>query len=767
MAMNCRRFGRVLTVLGVVWISTSISLFAQTSRALLVGINHYERSKPGGGREIRNLKGCLNDVEAMRQLLETKFHFKSENIRTLTDATDVKPTRQAITDGIGRLIAESSPGDVALFYYSGHGSLAKNAKSGELNQTIVPADYDRAEDIRDKEFVWLFNDALDKGIILTGIFDSCYSGGITRGFSPDADLGKSAPSFMSDASYPDDPRGKPEERKDKKERGILVLKATQDVEIARETSDEEAPQGCKARGAFSLALTRILATVPENERASWIFNRLPSTIYTNGNFQIPVFTGTAERMAAPLFGFGTASVSQGTRVATLQVNGDTVEIHGGSALGLATGCELKMEEDRGQSPVRIRVTEVKDLARSTATVIAGSAAAVKSGSMFLVDKWTYSGASGALKAWWPRSSPTLQEIADVRIEMNKLKDSQQIVWIEDPTENSPDWLISHNGRSWALKKGAGLAAELKRPFQAQEILDTAQKLGRRPKIFVAVPAPLEIAGKLALGSGTANDALIRTEKEGEADYALVGHFADDGIQVAWMAQNRVKDQIQTPLPVRSEWRPVNSSAESMGTALTALEEDAQKLMRVKGWLSLQSMNEDASPFPYHLGFKNVKTEKVTSGNEPLVGGEIYNLVLVRDKNIVESALKNRRLYVFAIDSWGKGSLLYPGYGEVGNSLDRLATGGDIVLKDETAPFTIGTPYGYDAYFLLTSEEPLGDLSILDFGGVRTRGAKGGESSLNPLARLLQRVGSASRGEPLAAPSHWTIDHVGVKSVPAK
>jgi hypothetical protein len=782
--MNNRSFGRILTVIGVISISASMGLIGETRRALLIGINKYvsERSASSTGKNVsylgedRNwvdLKGCINDALAMKELLEKKFHFKPENITVLSDVDRVKPTGQAIIDGIKRLIADSTKGDVALFYYSGHGSQFISLENGEekrRDETIVPSDsIDGAKDIRDKDFARLFNGALDKGIILTAIFDSCHSGSICRGFSfRSSDKGRSIlPVQGKDPEPPEAGKGlKPEERMDLKERGILVLTAAQDNETAWETSDEEAREGSRARGAFSLALTRILATVPENEPASRIFNRLPSALNTNGNIQIPVFSGTKERMAAPLFGVGSAGASRGIRVAALKVNGQSVVLHGGSAVGIADGCELKMEAAQGQPFVRIRVTEVNNLAQSTATVIAGPAAAVKPGSIFLVDKWTYSNASGALKVWWPRSSPTLQEIEAVRSRITALKNSGQIVWVEDPTEDDPDWIVSHDGRSWALieKAGRGVVA-LKQPLETQEILDAARKSGRRPKVFVAVPAPAELVGKLALGSGTANDALIRTEKGGEADYALIGRITGDGIQVAWMAQNRIKDMDESSLPLRSDWRAVSTSAEALRVLSASLEEDAQNLQIIKGWLNLRPKDDADSSLPYHLAFKNIKSGRLTTG--PVQGDESYNAVLVRDDAAADSFSDDRRIYVFVIDSWGEGTLLYPRLGENGNTLSRLKTGGDIVLKDDTVPFTIGEPYGYDTYYILTSDQPLGDLTSLSFKGVRTRGPES-KGIDNPLARLLKRVGSATRGDnPSVAPPHWTIDHIVVKSVPAK
>ena len=86
------------------------------------------------------------------------------------------------------LVEQPQKGDTVVLYVAGHGSLRVNSKSNKqtfdlggkptpLDNTIVPADaYLGTEDIRDREMARIFNKALDKGIHLTAIFDTCHSG---------------------------------------------------------------------------------------------------------------------------------------------------------------------------------------------------------------------------------------------------------------------------------------------------------------------------------------------------------------------------------------------------------------------------------------------------------------------------------------------------------------------------------------------------------------------------------------------------------------
>ena len=88
------------------------------NKALLVGINAYPNCP---------LRGCVNDITDMANLLVTKFGFKPEEIRLLTDA---RATTSAILERI-KWLAGSQPGDRVFFHYSGHGAQypARNDKS--------------------------------------------------------------------------------------------------------------------------------------------------------------------------------------------------------------------------------------------------------------------------------------------------------------------------------------------------------------------------------------------------------------------------------------------------------------------------------------------------------------------------------------------------------------------------------------------------------------------------------------------------------------
>jgi hypothetical protein len=247
---------------------------AQTNRALLIGINTYQpagtqAAHPAGctyGRcelgAFENLEGAVNDAQAMADLLTSpKFGFPADKVVLLTNpgaphprpGVTVLPAEQTSRDGIlaamqKYLVDLPQRGDTVVFYDASHGSLRVNSKGNKLtvlvngnylhaDSTLVPADaYKGGFDVRDREITRIFNAALDKGIHLTAIFDSCHSGGISRGIGPKYHERSLAFDPRDIAEAPDllpngQPRPVPTERADNP---ALVLSAAQQDQTAKE-----------------------------------------------------------------------------------------------------------------------------------------------------------------------------------------------------------------------------------------------------------------------------------------------------------------------------------------------------------------------------------------------------------------------------------------------------------------------------------------------------------------------------------------------------
>jgi hypothetical protein len=128
-------------------------------RALLVGINHYE-SAP--------LAGCIDDASAMERLLrrhdDGRVNFDTQLLTSDREAV----TRARLREGVENLFAD--PADVALLYFSGHGT--ENDFGGYL-VTSDATRYDEGVSLAD--VLALANRARHITEVAI-IIDSCHSG---------------------------------------------------------------------------------------------------------------------------------------------------------------------------------------------------------------------------------------------------------------------------------------------------------------------------------------------------------------------------------------------------------------------------------------------------------------------------------------------------------------------------------------------------------------------------------------------------------------
>ncbi|ORX77057.1 peptidase C14, partial [Anaeromyces robustus] len=148
------------------------STLTGNKKALFIGIN-YTGTKA-------ELKGCINDVKNVSQLICSKYGFN--NCLYLTDEqTDpnMKPTYNNIIEGMKWLVQGAKSGDSLFFHYSGHGATARDDESDEIDgydETILPLDYEKNGQIIDDVIYENLVQPLPKGCRLTAIFDSCHSG---------------------------------------------------------------------------------------------------------------------------------------------------------------------------------------------------------------------------------------------------------------------------------------------------------------------------------------------------------------------------------------------------------------------------------------------------------------------------------------------------------------------------------------------------------------------------------------------------------------
>ncbi|MBK8704774.1 MAG: caspase family protein [Saprospiraceae bacterium] len=158
---------------------------AKNVYALLVGVNAYEPPVP-------RLKGCVADVEAVQAYLKAMPGIRLHDVLL----RDGEATKANIIDQFLSHLGQAGPDDVALFYFSGHGTREaanpvfwKSSPSRALqclvpyNGIIAPSPPPPLSPSRllaDKELRFLIHQISKKQPHIITIFDCCHSGQNTR-----------------------------------------------------------------------------------------------------------------------------------------------------------------------------------------------------------------------------------------------------------------------------------------------------------------------------------------------------------------------------------------------------------------------------------------------------------------------------------------------------------------------------------------------------------------------------------------------------------
>ncbi len=149
--------------------------------ALLVGIDEYPSPIP-------KLRGCVNDIDAFASYLSERVASDKGVRLKLKPLKNGEATRQAVIDAFRDHLGKAKKGDVALFYYSGHGSQEQAPEEfwmierDHLDETVVLFDSRNpgSWDLADKEIAKLIGEVAAKGPHVAVILDCCHSGSGTR-----------------------------------------------------------------------------------------------------------------------------------------------------------------------------------------------------------------------------------------------------------------------------------------------------------------------------------------------------------------------------------------------------------------------------------------------------------------------------------------------------------------------------------------------------------------------------------------------------------
>ncbi len=147
--------------------------------ALMAGINKY-------AGHVNPLSGSVNDVESFRLYVEDAYRSTMElHIETLKNSD---ATRENIIHGFREHLGQARENDVALFYYSGHGSRQPSAPEFKeffpegVDETLVCYDSRTSEgqDLADKELAALISEVSINHPHIALVMDCCHSGGIDK-----------------------------------------------------------------------------------------------------------------------------------------------------------------------------------------------------------------------------------------------------------------------------------------------------------------------------------------------------------------------------------------------------------------------------------------------------------------------------------------------------------------------------------------------------------------------------------------------------------
>ena len=157
--------------------------------ALLVGIGEYDEKvkivQDGQQVSFPILRGPLKDAEKIRDMLEQDDYFEKD-IKVISNKEATKPN---VAKAFKEHLSKAGRGDVALFYYSGHGTQQwadteafPTETDGKMEAFICYYDKDNLDDflLADKELRWLIHEVSKNSPHILTIFDCCHSADITR-----------------------------------------------------------------------------------------------------------------------------------------------------------------------------------------------------------------------------------------------------------------------------------------------------------------------------------------------------------------------------------------------------------------------------------------------------------------------------------------------------------------------------------------------------------------------------------------------------------
>lgn len=143
-----------------------------SKHAFVVAISEYKDSS-------NNLPGVKEDVPTILPILSSYGFNDVEVIQ------DKKATQENIIQGLNTLVKDRQPGDVCVFYFSGHGFLLPKKFSGNndpdgRDEALVPYEGVLSALILDNWLGEFFETSIPDEVVFWGLYDCCYSGDLSK-----------------------------------------------------------------------------------------------------------------------------------------------------------------------------------------------------------------------------------------------------------------------------------------------------------------------------------------------------------------------------------------------------------------------------------------------------------------------------------------------------------------------------------------------------------------------------------------------------------
>jgi hypothetical protein len=345
----------------VLMINLSVAAHATPGRhALLIGISKYDRGRKND-LDWWDLH-AFRDVKAVETEIKKDYGYTDGDVKKLTARDET--THRAIRQAFEELIAKTNQGDIVYIHYSGHGQPVPelpNAAEKEidgLNQTIVPSDYisqqDGSNNIRNKEIKqWLIALKAKKPANVTLVFDTCYSGDITKGGRHLVRGARwrgplPAKSSVVEAGAASDAAVQPKQKgpagllalDEAEGLGYVILGATLYTMPATETTDDSGDDMGLLTYAWTKALAQAAHDGDQTKRGTHtyrdLFDRVREIMAATSPEQTPVLEGAKDQVI-----FGGATIVPKS-YAQIHVVGGALEIDEGLLIGVTVGSKYSV-----------------------------------------------------------------------------------------------------------------------------------------------------------------------------------------------------------------------------------------------------------------------------------------------------------------------------------------------------------------------------------------------------------------------------------------